>query len=184
MPSELPELARAQHHWIVLLALPGKAAGLALVALLVAAVIWPWPFLVLFLLVIVAAAALRWQTWRAELIILTTRRIVRVRGVPETTSSEASLRIDRVSGARLVQTVPGKILNYATIELEAPGDHPDVRHLVRIAEPMHFYEQLRRIIFAGEGGFDPDDQGPAAVVPQEFATEPLPRGFFRPRDDR
>jgi hypothetical protein len=177
MRSELPELARARHHWIVLFALPGKAAALGLVALLLAAIIWPSPFVFLFLLVIVAAAALRWQTWRAEVIILTCKRVVRVRGVPETTSSEASLRIDRVSGARLVQTVPGKILGYASIELEAPGDHPDVRRLLRIAEPIPFYEILRAVIF-GEDTPDPDETGATSY------TEPLPRGFFRPDLDQ
>lgn len=177
MQSELPELARARHHWIVLLQLPSKWVALALAALFAGAIFRPVPFAAVFLVVAVAGAALRWQTWRAELIILTRKRVVRVRGIPETTTSEASLRIDRVSGARLVQTVPGKLLNYGTIELEAPGDHPDVRRLVRIAEPMHFYDQLRSVIFADESGPDPDD-GLGAYV-----TEPLPRGHF-PRDLR
>jgi hypothetical protein len=175
MQSELPELARARHHWIVLVQLPSKWAGLGLVVLFAAAIIKPVPFAALFLIVAVAGAALRWQTWRAELIILTRKRVVRVRGIPETTSSEASLRIDRVSGARLVQTVPGKILNYGSIELEAPGDHPDVRHLVRIADPMRFYNQLRGVIFAPESGPDPDDGH------HRHVTEPLPRGYF-PRE--
>lgn len=175
MQSELPELARARHHWIVLLEPPSKWAMLAMVGLFVAAIFKPMPFLVFFLIVAVAAAVLRWQTWRAELVILTRKRIVRVRGIPETTTTEASLRIDRVSGARLIQTVPGKILDYGTIELEAPGDHPDVRRLVRIAEPKHFYNQLRSVIFADRSGPDPDNgQG-------SFVTEPLPRGIF-PRD--
>lgn len=177
MQSELPELARARHHWIVLLAPPSKWACLGLAVLFAGAIFRPIPFAVFFLVVAVAGAALRWQTWRAELIILTRKRVVRVRGIPETTSSEASLRIDRVSGARLVQTVPGKLLNYGSIELEAPGDHPDVRHLVRIADPMSFYNQLRGAIFAPETGADPDDGLPRHV------TEPLPRGFF-PRDER
>ena len=176
LQSELPELARTRHHWIVLISPPSKWALLGLAILFAAAVYRPVPFALLFLIVIVAACALRWQTWRAELIILTRKRVVRVRGVPETTSSEASLRIDRVSGARLIQTVPGKILDYGTIELEAPGDHPDVRHLVRIAEPHTFYNQLRRLLFTDPLERDPDD-GTA-----QFTTEPLPRGL-RHRDD-
>jgi len=176
MQWELPELARARHHWIVLLTPPSKWASLGLVLLFVAAVFKPVPFLVIFLVVAVAGAALRWQTWRAELIILTCKRVIRVQGIPETTTTEASLRIDRVSGARLVQTVPGKLLNYGTIELEAPGDHPGVRHLVRIAEPLRFYHQLRTVIFGGElPGPDPDDGF------NPYSTEPLPRGFL-PRD--
>ena len=175
MQSELPELARARHHWIVLLQPPSKWASLAMIGLFVAAVFKPMPFLVLFLIIAVAGAALRWQTWRAELIILTRKRVVRVRGIPETTTTEASLRIDRVSGARLIQTVPGKLLDYGTIELEAPGDHPDVRRLVRISQPIAFYNQLRSVIFAEDNGPDPD-AGMGA-----FVTEPFPRGFL-PRD--
>jgi hypothetical protein len=176
MQSELPELARTRHHWIVLVQPPSKWASLGLLVLFFAAVFWPFPFLVIFLVVAVAGAALRWQTWRAELIILTRKRVLRVRGVPETTTSEASLRVDRISGARLVQTVPGKILDYGTIELEAPGDHPDVRHLVRIAAPIRFYDQLRTVIFASDRDPDPNDGGAA------YITEPLPRGFL-PRDE-
>jgi len=178
MQWELPELARARHHWIVLLTPPSKWASIGLAILFAAAVFKPMPFAALFLISAVAGAALRWQTWRAELIILTSKRVIRVQGIPETTSSEASLRIDRVSGARLVQTVPGKLLNYGTIELEAPGDHPDVRHLVRIAEPLQFYNQLRAVIFGGDvSGPDPDDGR------TRYPTEPLPRGVF-PRDPR
>jgi hypothetical protein len=189
MQSELPELARARHHWIVLLRWPGKFAALGMIALFVLAIVKPVPFVLLFILVLVAAAALRWQTWKAELIILTTKRIVRVRGVPETTTSEASLRIDRVSGARLIQTVPGKLLDYGTIELEAPGDHPDVRHLVRIAKPKAFYDRLRRVVFGEELRADPDfgttdryEPIPPPEDPeQNFVTDQLPR-FFRNDD--
>jgi len=186
MQSELPELARARHHWIVLLRWPGKFAALGMVGLFVLAVFKPVPFTLLFIIVLIAAAALRWQTWKAEMIILTTKRIVRVRGIPETTTSEASLRIDRVSGARLIQTVPGKILDYGSIELEAPGDHPDVRHLVRIAEPKVFYDRLRRLIFAEELPPDPDFGSTDRYEPipparprydpeQNFVTDQLPR---------
>lgn len=168
MRSELPEIARTRHYWIVLLRPPRLWAAIALLLLLFWAVVAPAMFIALVLL-LGAIAFLRWQTWHAELIILTKRRIVRVRGVPETTTTEASLRIDRVSGARLIQTVPGKLLGYGTIELEAPGDHPDVRKLVKIAEPRPFYEKLRAIVFADRTSPDPDD------APQAYVTEKLPR---------
>lgn len=168
MRSELPERARTRHHWIVLARPPDKPALVALLVLLVLALIWPWPWASLLILSIAVAVLFRIQTWRAELIILTQKRIVRLQGVPETTTSEASLRIDRVYGARLVQTVPGKLLGYATIELEAPGDHPDVRQLRKIAAPYHFYSQLRALIFSDDVT-DPDD------LPLGFSTEPLPR---------
>jgi hypothetical protein len=174
LPSELPVRARTRHHWIVLWRPPHKFLGIALAVLLVAAVVDPNPMAFLLGLVIAVLGFLRCQTWNAERIILTSKRIIRVQGVPETTSSEASLRIDRISGARLVQTVPGKLLGYGTIELEAPGDHPDVRRLEKIAQPKTFYLELRRVIFGEPVAPDPDNN------PEDYVTEPLPT--LSPRD--
>ena len=168
MPSELPVIARARRHWVVMLRKPHIALVVALVVLLAAAVFDPNPMAWIFLLVLGAAGYLRWQSWRSEWVILTQRRIVRVRGIPETTTSEASLRLDRISGAVLEQTVMGKILDYATIELEAPGQHPDVRRLDQVAHPRAFYAHIRRVIFddpSGRRGFG---------GPQDFVTAPLP----------
>jgi hypothetical protein len=168
LPSELPVRARTRHHWIVLLRPPHKVLAIALVVLLLAAIVEPDPMAWVFGLLAVGLGFLRWQTWQAEWVILTGKRIIRVQGVPETTSSEASLRVDRISGARLIETVPGKILGYGTIELEAPGDHPDVRRLKRIAEPKKFYLELRRVVFGEVHQPDPDDD------PRDYVTEPLP----------
>jgi predicted membrane metal-binding protein len=176
LPSELPVRARTRHHWIVLFRPPHKLLGVALLVIFVAAAVQPNPMAYLLGLVVAGLAFLRWQTWQAESVILTGKRIIRVQGVPETTSSEASLRVDRISGARLVESVPGKLLGYGTIELEAPGDHPDVRRLKKIAQPREFYLQLRSVVF-GDGVFpDPDDD------PRDFVTEPLP--VLPPERDR
>lgn len=169
LPSELPVLARARHHWIVMLRLPSRYILYLLAAFLVAAVIKPDPMVLVFAVVVGAGAFVRWQTWRAEMILITRSRVIRYRGVPETTSSESSLRLDRITGLVLEQTVLGKILDYGSIEIEAPGQHPDVRMLVKIARPHNFYLRLRQIVF-GEGvDLDPDDQ------PQDFITAPLPK---------
>jgi Bacterial PH domain len=169
LQSELPILARARKHWIVLFTLPHKFVWIGLLVLFFAAVAQPDPMALLFTAVIATIGFFRWQTWRAEVILITRTRIIRVRGVPETTSSESSLRLDRISGAVLEQSVPGKILNYGSIEIESPGQHPDVRLLKIIARPHPFYLQLRRVVF-GEGiDLDPDDR------PQDFITAPLPR---------
>ncbi|MDP9094153.1 MAG: PH domain-containing protein [Actinomycetota bacterium] len=167
MPSELPVLARAQYHWIVLFRRPHTVLLIALLVSLVAAIFAPNPMAWIFLIVLCGAGYLRWQSWRAEWVILTRRRLIRVRGIPETTTSEASLRLDRISGVVLVQTVFGKILNYGSIELEAPGQHPDVRNLVNIARPNPFYLEVRRVVFGGGPG--PEDGGI-----QEYTTAPLP----------
>jgi hypothetical protein len=175
LPSELPVRARTRHHWIVMLRPPHKLLALALALLLLMAIFAPNPMAWLFAAVLGALAFLRWQTWQAEWIIVTGKRIIRVQGVPETTTSEASLRIDRISGARIVQTVPGKILGYGNIELEAPGEHPDVRRLKRIARPHVFFLELRRVIFGEAHAPDPNDD------PGEFTTAPLP---FLPHRER
>jgi hypothetical protein len=172
MRSELPEVARTRHHWIVLFRLPHRIPALLLLGLLIWALIESSMWFVLVIVVLVAMV-IRWQTWRAEQIILTRKRIIRVQGVPETTKSEAFLRVDRISGIRIVQSVPGKLLDYATIDLEAPGNHPDVRRLVKIWHPNEFYRELRHLIFSKDGP-DPDDVGTAGPPPDDV-TAPLPR---------
>jgi hypothetical protein len=169
LPSELPVRARTRHHWVVMLRAPHKLLGLAFLLLILMAVISPEPMAWVLGLVVAGVGFFRWQTWQAEWIILTNKRIIRVQGVPETTSSEASLRLDRISGARMVQTVPGKIMGYASIELEAPGDHPDVRRIKRIANPHEFFLELRRVVFGEPSARDPNDE------PQDYITQPLPR---------
>lgn len=174
LPSELPVRARTRHHWVVLWRRPHKLLTIALLVLLVAAIVDPNPMAWLLGIVVAVLGFLRCQTWNAERIILTGQRIIRVRGVPETTSSEASLRIDRISGARMIQTVPGKLFGYGTIELEAPGDHPDVRKLTKIAHPKAFYLELRSVVFGEPVGPDPDVNPVNGDVPEDFITEPLP----------
>jgi hypothetical protein len=159
MRSELPVLCRTRHHWSVLMRLPGKWAALALIALFVWAVIAPAVWAVVAV-VLAVALFVRWQTWEAEQIILTRKRIIRVQGVPETTKSEAFLRVDRISGLRIVQSVPGKLFDYATIELD------------KIWHPHEFYRELRHVIFS-EQRADPDDGGP--MMPPEDVTAPIPR---------
>jgi PH (Pleckstrin Homology) domain-containing protein len=169
LPSELPVLGRVRHHWITLLAIPHPVLGVALLVLFLMAWVQPDPMAVVLALVIAANVFVRWQTWRAESVILTRARVIRVRGVPETTSSESSLRLDRISGVVLEQSVLGKLLDYGSIELEAPGSHPDVRLLTKIANPHPFYLQVRKVVFGDSVDLDPDDR------PQDFITAPLPR---------
>lgn len=168
LPSELPVRCRTRHHWVVLFRAPHRVLAIALAVLLLAAIFDPNPMAWILGAVLLAFAFVRVQTWQAEWLILTGKRVVRVQGVPETTTSEASLRVDRVSGARLVQTVPGKILGYGTIELEAPGEHPGVRRLVKIDDPETFYLALRRLVFSDETHVDPDEDALG------YITEPLP----------
>jgi hypothetical protein len=172
LPSELPVRARTRHHWIVMFRRPHWLLLLAFLVLFLMTVISPRSMGWVLVLALLSFAFVRWQTWQAEWLILTNTRIIRVQGVPETTKSEASLRVDRISGARMVQSVPGKLLGYATIDLEAPGNHPDVRRLERIAHPHAFFRELRGVIFGEPVPPDPNDdpQGYEA----EYDTAPLP----------
>ncbi|MGN6607748.1 MAG: PH domain-containing protein [Jatrophihabitans sp.] len=168
--SELPIRARTRHSPITWFRRTSRETAVVLALTLVAGWLFlsGWWAVLLVALELLAILAFRIHTWSAEWIILTGKRIIRIQGVPETTTAEASLRIDRVSGARLVQTVPGKWFGYGTIELEAPGDHPDTHNLTRINDAVGFFMILRELIFGEPQPPDPDDH------PADHITEPLP----------
>jgi hypothetical protein len=173
LPSELPIRAVARQHWIVLFRKPRRSTVILLVVLLVCGFIWPWPMSWVFVLVAGLLASLRYREWRAERVILTGKRIIHVQGILETSSSESSLRLDRISGIRFIETVPGKVLNYANIELEAPGNHPGISRLLRMRRPGRFYLELRQIVFVEDGRPDPDEE-PIADEPSDYVTAPIP----------
>ncbi len=188
LPSELPVRCEVRQHWIVLFTPPHKWWLVAFAVALVVAVVDPNPFGWILAIVVAVVAFFRWRTWRAERVILTGKRVIRLQGIPETTTTETSLRIDRVSGARIVETVPGKLLGYGTIELEAPGEHPGVRKLRRISEPNEFYLEIRSVIFGEPRPSGTDDFGdPDGPARSGYDTTPLPRLPARreyPRRDR
>ena len=57
----------------------------------------------------------------------------------------------------MIQTVPGKFLDYATIELAAPGNDLDIHELVKIAKPLKFYLALRKLVFGDHTEPNADD---------------------------
>lgn len=170
LPSELPVRAKARQHLVMLfLRKPRRAYVILVLILALLTLTGHWYFIVIFLAAAGILGYLRWNVWHAERIILTGKRIIHVTGVIETTRAEASLRLDRVSGIRLIETVFGRWLGYATIEVEAPGDHPGLRRLFRMSRLGKFYLELRQVVFEEDGRPDPDD------FPGEYITEPLPR---------
>jgi hypothetical protein len=203
LPTDYPVHAVARPHWIAILKLPHKATLVIAAVLLALAIADPYPWAWALGVAVAANAFYRWHVWQGERITLTNKRIIRKSGVAETDWSESSLRLDRISGVWVVQTVPGKMLGYANIEVEAPGSHPVTHSLRRIADPQHVYETLRWLVFGdpppggGSPGAappvppDPDDDpaGYGAVVhhgrpaargrphrpaEEQYATEPLP----------
>jgi hypothetical protein len=169
LSSELPVRATARQHPIVLFRKPHRISVILSGVLLVAAWLWPWPWALILTLTWMVLASMRWREWRAEQIILTRKRVIHVQGIPETGSGEAWLRLDRISGVRFKETVPGKILGYANIYLEAPGDHPGLNRLIRMRHPSRFYTELRgQVLGEDVVATDPDDN------PVDYITEPLP----------
>ncbi len=170
LPSEGPIRARARQHWIVLLRRPHRWAFYAALILFAVALLsrngTAWIVLLLFLAV---SAWLRVREWRAERFLLTGKRMIHVSGTVETTTSEASLRVDRISGIRLIETPLGKVMHYANLEVEAPGDHPGLSRLIRLSNPSRFYDELRYLVYGEPGRPDPDDG------PTEYVTAPLPQ---------
>lgn len=159
----------ARQHWIMLVAKkPARRYVVLLVVLMIAALIGPGWLKVTFLVTAFLLALLRYRVWQAERIILTEKRIIHVHGILETTRTEASLRIDRISGLRLIETFPGRMWGYATIAVEAPGDHPGLDRMYRMARFQPFYDSLRARVFGEPLGLDPDEG------PYEYVTEELP----------
>jgi hypothetical protein len=149
-----------RHHWIALLRPPGRGTwivfGLLVLFVLVGGLLAWIPLLV----VLAVFFGLRYREWRADLIELNPRTIRHARGVKETTATNAFLRIDRITGVAMSQTVPGKLLGYATLHIEASGDHPDFRRLVNIENSKQTFVLLEALMFDGEvADTDPDDTG-------------------------
>lgn len=171
--SELPVRATTRQHWIVMLRSVRRATLVTFGVLVLLAVLWPYPMLIALILVVAAFLLWRYLLWRNERIYLTGKRIVRMDGIPAISRHEAWLRVDRISGARFIESWLGAQLHYATIELEAPGDHPGVRHLIKVGRASPFYLAMRDTVFGETWSPDPDES--PVEQPVDYATEPLPR---------
>jgi hypothetical protein len=161
---------RIRHHWIVLFKLPRKWGWLGLAVLFVVGLTGGWLGWLPLIVVVGAVLLFRYQEWRAEVITLDKLTIRYTQGVQETTTSRALLRIDRISGIVLSRTVPGKLLGYGSLHLEAPGSHPDIRHLERIDHPELTAQLVESLMFRTATDTDPDDVGADGQQ-----TAPLPR---------
>lgn len=177
LPSDKPVVGGARYHWITVFSKPPRWLWVTMLALLILAVMWPWPMIVPFAVMFGFDAFLRWQYWREANVVLTQCRIIRCIGVPEWTSAEASMRLDRIHGLVIEQTALGKILDYGTIELESPVKNNDLQKLSRIKDPQRFYRLLQVTIY-GSGTPDDPDYRP------EHHTAPLPALGGRSADGR
>jgi hypothetical protein len=174
LPSELPVRATTRQHWIVLFRRVHRRTLIVFAVLLLLAVLWPDPWVPVLVVMVAVLVAWRYLLWRNERIYLTSKRIVRMEGIPAVTRHEAWLRVDRISGAQFREEWPGTWLDYATIDLEAPGDHPGVRHLIRVGRANPFYLTMRDTVLGEAWSPDPDEDTRFGVS-TDYVTEPLPR---------
>lgn len=190
-PPDWPYVIR--HHWVVIFSSPGRFGWVVLGLLLIFSIVAGWWGWVPLVLVLAALFGFRYQEWRAETIELDPRTIRHARGVAETTASHAFLRVDRIAGAVISQTVPGKLLGYGTLHLEAPGSHPDFRKLSKIERPEETFKLLESLMLrprpgAGEGwnsgDTDPNDvgSGPGEVDRREVDRHEVDRRTAEQRE--
>lgn len=172
---------RIRHHWIVLFGPPSKWGWLGLAILALVGITSGWLGWLPMVLIIGAVLLFRYQEWRAEVITVDQLTIRYAQGVQETTTSRALLRVDRISGIVLSRSVPGKLLGYGSLHLEAPGNHPDIRHLNRINHPELTARLVESLMFRTATDTDPDDIGadgqqtaPLPVVSSREDTGRLP----------
>ena len=175
---------RIRHHWVVLFARPRLWVALCLVALALVGFTSGWLGWVPLIVVLIAMIAFRIQEWRAEVIELDRSTIRHWSGVRETTVSQAMMRIDRISGLVITRTVPGKILGYGSLHLEAPGSHPKFRDLEKIELPGETFELLQSLMFQARGDRDPNDVGPNDVGPEGVGPNDVGPNDVGPDDTR
>ena len=139
-----------QVHWVVFLR-PAALALLAIIVLVAGQVLrvgdqwivvmlapWaPWAALVLAVLAIVALARAAIARWTTE-IAITDRRVIAKSGWISRDTSE--IHIDRVEGARVDQTVLGRILGYGTVMVTGTG--AGTAPMPQIADPLAFRAAL------------------------------------------
>ena len=177
LPSErdAPRFEARQHPIALVTRKPDKGVVVVLAVLLIIGLIWRDPMLYVFSVVFALAGWFRWRLWRAERVWLTSKRIVHVQGVLETSRTEAWLRLDRISGMRITESAIGRWLGYATIYVEAPGDHPGLRRLFRISKALSFYRRFRELVIEGSAVGDPDfDDVAGRTIDGDYITERLP----------
>jgi hypothetical protein len=169
-----------RQHWIVLIRPPHRWTCVLIVVLAVAGFL-RWYSWVVLLAVLVGIAVFRFQEWRAERIEFDRLTVRRVRGVAESTSTDAMLRIDRIVGIVLTRTVPGKLLGYGTIHLESSGGERELRWLINLQHPVEVYRLLESLMFPGASRNGPAlHQGHTVPLPELLDG---PEGYPRDHPD-
>lgn len=143
-PGELTVI-RTRRHWLVALRAVAQASvamplvlALALVLNFVASGVW-W-LQVLLLLGSVAHQGMlfyRVLEWRAELIVVTDRRLIRIHGVLSTTVDD--IRLGQITDSTYRQTLVGHVFGYGSIRIESAGQTQAVEQLDYVPNPQAVY---------------------------------------------
>jgi len=134
-----------RRHWITLLPVILVDLGIVIVviALSVAGTLLlqlPWSLLVLILLVVpLVHFLIRLAIWRGEQYIVTTRRVIDVRGILNKYVSDSSLEM--VNDVVLQQSLLGRLLDYGDVRI-ITGSDIGADTFRRIAHPVHFKTQM------------------------------------------
>lgn len=171
------EVACARRHWLVLARPPAKQALLVLIG----------SCLVLFAVFgsvepavvtpVAGGLLIRIAGWRKDRVILTDRRVMRISGVFTTRQAHMSLR--RVTDVTTEQTALGRVLGYASIDIESASKHPALSRLTYLASPNRFLDALNLYVYGTEV-----DLAPAAdsdTVPLPLVPSSPRRSTDRPR---
>jgi len=132
-------------HWIVPLRTMVRAAGamsLAGLGLMVLSFLTPGVFLlqaVLFLLTLAHTTYLFYSVlaWRADHIMVTDSRIIRVSGL--ITHTVDAMRLSKITDTTLTRPFLGRILDYGTIRIESSGQRQSLERIDYVPSPGEIY---------------------------------------------
>jgi uncharacterized membrane protein YdbT with pleckstrin-like domain len=171
---------RTRRHWVVLLRWVGSALVLVVLGLVMASLFglltfdlaaasagaWVGALLATAGLLVAVPG---WLRWANEIYLVTDRRVIQVEGVFRKQALDSSLA--KVNDVRLVQTLPGRLFGYGTLEIITASDS-GINRLDYLPGPLKFKKAM---MAAAESEL----RGTAAVVaaPERPATlAPAPAG--------
>ena len=116
--------------------------SLAGLLLMVLSVLAPGVFLlqaVLFLLTLAHTAYLFYSVlaWRADHIMVTDSRIIRVSGL--ITHTVDAMRLSKITDTTLIRPFLGRILDYGTIRIESSGQRQSLERIDYVPSPGEIY---------------------------------------------
>ncbi|GAC1364508.1 MAG: hypothetical protein NVSMB32_07090 [Actinomycetota bacterium] len=115
-----------------------------------------------------------WGWWVTRYVV-TNERVLLVEGV--LARRVRSVPLSKVTHTDYRRSVPGRILGYGTLSLDAAGSHDGLRELTTIPRPDEIYRLIMSLVSGDSGiALSPSRNSPARVPdPTLEDTGPLPR---------